>query len=305
MKKKLLGLALVPVVMAALPALAMANQAHQANQPAEANKIQSTKMDKANWSGVAIVSETFSAPYVRDTFNKAQWQLVEKNYPQAITLFEMVLKTDPASVRSLHGLATAFQAQGNHERALNAIDTALALDPVNTKLIFTKAQILDSMGEEAKALEQYLIFAALDPTDTNSLVAERRADELFRGWESRLSEAQKDYFNGLRFMAMEQPENAVPVLEEFIKIEPKHANGRMILGVAYRNLSQPNEAIAQFETITQTHPNSPVGFYHLGVMYDAAGKKQNAQQAWKNFVKYAPNTEATGSVNYRIQNIRN
>lgn len=300
--KKFLGLALVPVVLASLPLISyskdLVNQKHgQKATPA----VQT--MQNGPWAE-AVQITTFSTPEIRKQFLNGQWQLVDKNYPEAIKQFEIVLKSEPNSVRALHGAAMGHFLQGDNTTALQRIDRAIALDPVNTKLLFTKARILDAMDKDVDALESYLTFAAMDPTDSSAIQAQRRSDELFHRWESRMTDEQKQYFNGLRFLSMEQPENAAPVLEKFLTLQPADLKGRYLLGVAYRNLNLPDQALAQFEKIANSQPDNAMTYFQMGVVYDQFGKKQNATEAWKNFVKFAPHAEQVGAVNQYIQPVR-
>jgi tetratricopeptide (TPR) repeat protein len=298
--KKLLGLALVPVILATVPLMSYGKEAIQKQTNKMNTTVQATKAAPDGWMEMVHVN-TFSTPQARTEFLNGQWQLVDKNYPEAIQRFESVLVSDPNSVRTHHGVALAAFYNEENTKALQHVDRAIALDPVNPKLLYTKARILDAMGKDADALENYLLFVSMDPTDSSAIQAQRRADEIFRRWEARFTEDQKHYFSGLRFLSMEQPEKALPLFEKFVVIKPTDLKGHYLLGMTHRNMNQPEKAITHFEKVTNTEPNNSMAYYQLGWIYEQTGKKQNAQNAWTQFVKFAPHAEQVGVVNEHLK----
>lgn len=289
MNKKAIGLLILPAMLATMPLVGVAEKMpqQQPNMQMQSGQMQAPMMKQLS----PQEQETF-----REWFSKGQWQLVDKNYPEAITLFRQAVELNPANVRAHNQLALAYYFNGEYSPAITEIDRALALDPVNTKLHFTKARILDAANRDAEALESYLTFAALDPQDTSALEAQRRADALFKRWEPKFSESQKLYFTGLRFLSMEQPEKALPLLQSFHKEQPETGgigsiNTSFLMGIAYFQMNRPGEAVAQFEQVTKAEPQNPLAYYHLTETYTRLGKLDNAKTAWEQFVKFAPHSE--------------
>ncbi len=150
-------------------------------------------------------------------FGQGQYQLVEKNYPMAIELFEEAITVNPKNSRALEGLAKAQLQRGDYVDALATVDKAIALDPINTSFIYTKADIQDNMGLELGALETYLTFTTMAPTDSRVIEVERRANDIFEKWQPRLSQSEMDYFTALRLLTFEHPEQAVVAFDSYIK----------------------------------------------------------------------------------------
>ncbi len=225
---------------------------------------------------------------VRQWISRGQWQLVDKNYPEAIVIYKKVLELSPQNSRALNQLALAYYLHGQYPLALKKVDQALGLDPVNTKLYLTKARILDAQSREPEALDYYLTFASLDPTDTAVLQAQRRADELFKRWEPKLTRAQKIYFTGLRFLSMEQPQKAMPLLEKFRKEDPGNLNVHLLLGMAYFQMGQSERAVQSFKSLAEKAPEHSMAYFQLGETYVRMGELENAKSAREKFIQLAP-----------------
>jgi tetratricopeptide (TPR) repeat protein len=64
-----------------------------------------------------------------DTFNKAFAALQNRQFVSAISLFKVVLATDPKNVQSWGNLGLAYAGIGEKGKALECLDKALELDP--------------------------------------------------------------------------------------------------------------------------------------------------------------------------------
>jgi len=306
--KKLLGLALVPVVLAVtLPAFAAQpmNSDKQMKQGWQSSTQMTTEVRRGQMSIYGTEAHRF--------YTQAEWQLVERNYPEAIRLFENAIAINPEHVPSLHGLAISKQLRGEYVDGLKYINRAIELDPVSPQLLLTKARILDAQRMDAPALETYLTFLALDPTDSNALEVQRRADELFTRWEARLTPEQKEYFMGLRLLTMDQPEQAIPAFERFIRmnegvsattrveVRPEVVNAHLLTALAHQRLNHPTQAVAVLQEVVRETQNintptiAPLRartYFQLSSNYGLTGEKQQAKDAWMNFVRFAPRSEA-------------
>ncbi len=239
---------------------------------------------------------------IQQWFSRGQWQLVDKNYLKAIIIYKKVLELFPENSRAMNQLALAYYFHGQYHQALTTVNQALKTDPVNTKLYFTKARILDAQSQEAEALDNYLTFASLDPTDTAALQAQQRSDELFKRWEPKLTMEQKAYFTGLRFLSMEQPEKALPLLKRFQQDHTNNLNAYLLLGIAYAQIGKADQAIKSFKILTHKAPDNPMAYFQLGETYARSGKSDEAQSAWQKFLEMAPHSEQASVIHQQLLN---
>jgi len=178
------------------------------------------------------------------------------------------------------------------------INQAIEIDPVYTSAYLTRAKILDAQDKPAEALEGYLTFLSLAPTDSAVIDIQRRANELYEAQAPQLDESMKAYIDGLRTLAMEKPEQAVPQFNKFIEMKAtaqpsaQVINAHRFLAVALQQTNKPAEAIPVLEKLISVQPQNPVGYYYLSTTYEQVGKKENAKEAWANFAKYAPKSQA-------------
>lgn len=288
--KKLLGLMIVPVLMASLPAAA-ANRTTDMTTPELLNKMMPTTDIQRPAYQQAIGTQAHTL------FTQGQWQLVEQNYPRAIELFEASLQSNPDFIPSLQGLAVGYLTRGEYTPAFKAIEKALMLDPINTKLYLTKARILDAQHKEPEALEAYLTYLSLDPTDSGVVEIQRRSNDLYEKWEAKLTPTQKQYFEGLRLLSMEQPQKALPLFKQFIASEPtlneQTINAHRLLSVSYGLTKQPTEAVKIMEALVKQQPENPLGYFHLSESYTMTGQREQAKEAWGKFVQFAPKSSAS------------
>lgn len=297
--KKSIGLALVPVLMATLPAFAADRMESHSMTRETVTTSKSVPMNyQTSQTTMTRAGRVEIGSEAQVQFAKGQWQLVEKNYPEAIRSFERALVVSPDYTRALEGLALAQYFRGDYAEAQMNIERAVTIDPIDTNLYLTHARILDAQSKDALALDSYLTFLSLEPQGSSvNLDVQRRANELFLKWEPRFNETQRNYYGGLRALTQGNPDRAIPMLKGFISEQPQIdsqvINAHRLLGVAYETLNRPTEAVAIWEVITKQQPQNPVGYYHLSTSYEQVGRSENAKQAWSNFVKFAPKSEAT------------
>ncbi len=323
--KKFIGLAVLPVMLAATPMLALAEQhdahsthaeSHQTTQvhqveshPTTTSKVQSKTQKQTTVKESASKTTTqntianagaansqFSTQYAQ-----AQVQLINKQYPEAVTGFETILSSQPENVPALNGLSTALYSQGRYTEALLAIEKAIALDPINSKLFYTQAKIQDAQNKPVEALQSYLTFTALAPNDGAALDAQRRADELYKMTEGKLSQAMVNYFQGQRLLSLHQAAQAIPLFQKYQSMEPGNAQANLMLGWSYLELGQTEKAIPQFESAAKLQADNAAAYYHLGSSYEIKGETQNAKAAYQQFLKLAPQSETALLLNQRVQ----
>jgi tetratricopeptide (TPR) repeat protein len=295
--KKFFGLAMLPVMLATVPAMALADQYSSTHSPTVYQAYQ-----RSLWSTVGQVPVALNGTDMRinQKWLEAQQSLITRHYPEAVEAYQNILFAQPNSIPALHGLANALYSQGRYTDALQAINKAVALDPVNSQLYFTKAQILDSQDKPQEAIEAYLTFSAMAPEDTSAFSAQRRANELYKLEEPKLGQAWQNYLEGLQMLSLRQPQRAIALFEKYQTIEPNNFQANMLLGQAYMELNRPEKAVSYFESAVKLQSDNPVAYYRLGASYQMKGEPQNATNAFRKFLQFAPQSQSAMLINQRI-----
>jgi tetratricopeptide (TPR) repeat protein len=316
--KKFFGLALVPVLLASTPMLALAEQTHhgaatpqqhqQMTQRTTHQQMHQTHQQQMQQKKAqpGMTQQTTGMQSTTDARINQQWvqarqSLITKHYPEAINAYQNVLSVQPNNIHALQGLSIALYSQGRYDEALQTINKAIAADPVNSQLFYTKAQILDAQDKHLEALEAYLTFTAMAPDDAASLMAQRRANELHKIVEPRLSQGWQNYLQGLQYLSLHQPQQAIQYFEKYQSLEPNNPVSGILLGQAYLDMGQPDKAIPYFESAVKLKADNPLAYYRLGSSYELRGESQNANTAFRKFLQFAPQSEAAIIINRRME----
>ncbi|MBY0451152.1 MAG: tetratricopeptide repeat protein [Cyanobacteria bacterium] len=302
--KTLLAAIAVPVVLSSLPLLGWSECKASNKVSSNQTFFTSSNINSGLPSGVFTPSLSNLSPENQtrytEWFTKGQTQLVDRQYPEAVETFEQVLNIDPQSVPAYRNMAEALYFQGYYTKSLNMIDKAISLDPVNAKLFFVKGQVLEALNRGPEAIEAYLTFINWDPTDSSSLTAQRKVNELYDRYETRLTAVQREYFSGLRLLSMQNAPEAIPFFKRVAELEPTNINNKLFLGMAYRMSNQNTQAIAEFEALTKVQPDNGIAYFQLGRALEWNGQQTQAQQAWQRFVKTTPNSSQAGLIQRKM-----
>jgi len=300
--KKFFGLALLPVVLASVPMLSLAEQTthqtttHQTYQQTQTTTRPGTSQQRTTTMPMATATDMRT----NQQWVEAQQNLITRHYPEAVDAYQNILASQPNNVHALHGLSIALYSQGRYDDALQTINKAIAVDPVNSQLFFTKGQILDAQDKPQEAIESYLTFTAMTPDDTSAFMAQRRANELYKIEEPKLSQSTQNYYQGLQMLSLHQPQQAIPLFEKYQAMEPSNPQASVLLGQAYLELGQPDKAIQNFESAVKLKSDNPVAYYRLGSSYELRGESQNANNAFRKFLQFAPQSQSAMVINQRV-----
>jgi tetratricopeptide (TPR) repeat protein len=264
----------------------------QEMQQDQKHKSEMNTPGSIHWQGQNKPQWTQWQEASQENWLNAKVAFLDKKFNEAARLYETVLNAEPQATLPYAPLAMSYFELGEFEKANQFIDKAIEANPMNSKLLINKADILDGLKQPEAAMKHYFMFSALESKDTNAVVATRRGEEIYRMMEKSIDAQDKAFIDGIRFMAWQAPQKALPLLEQAVKTTPNSMDARMFLGLAHRELNHPTEAIQQFQTITQTEPSNANGFYQLGELYKETGDKKNADKAWQSFLKTMPQREA-------------
>lgn len=308
--KKTISLAMLPVVIAMTIGVASAEQTGQqvrkTTTTTQVTRKMQNMMPQSNTQMMRVMNSTMmmqppvvSNAQLNPTWVTAQTHLITRHYPEAIESFRSILTTEPNNIHALEGLAIAYHAQGHYKEASQMITRAIALDPLNSHLYLVKGQILDAQARPLDALDSYLTYTAMTPDDGAALMTSRRAMELYNGLEPTLTDSSRHYLQGLRMLSLHQPQQAIPLFEKYEALEPNSAKAHLLLGHAYLEAGQPDQAISQFESAVKLQADNPIAYYQLGSTYEIKGDTQNATEAYRKFLQFAPQSQAALNVNRR------
>jgi len=89
-------------------------------------------------------------------------------------------------------------------------------------------------------------------------------------------------------LSREEPERALPLLEEAVSVAPESFDGRMLLAVCLWMCGRHEEGLSASELAVDLCPQRAEGHYNLGVMLQAAGRLEEATQHFRAALELNP-----------------
>ena len=188
----------------------------------------------AGKSGTLPLTYARPAPN-QDLFAKAQQDLARKDYGQAASLFDQVVKKDPKDFEAWTELGTARFNQEKLGDAERAYRSALEQKPD-----FPPAQL--NLGKALMAQKNY----------------ERAIEALDLAVKSQPQSADAHYFLGESYLQAKKGSKAVVHLNEAIRLDPKgKADAHLRLAALYNAAGMKDRAAAEYEQFLAKRPNHP------------------------------------------------
>ncbi len=198
--------------------------------PASSTSTRSSAKDTAPppaSSGAKDSAETPShAPEAVDQFKRGQEQATRKNWANAIAAFESAVKIDPQYPEAWRELGRAHMYAREYPEAEAAFKKFLTLSPSDHLAYLNMAWVLFSEGKYQQDVDMLLKRLDAAPLDGDAL-----------------------YRLGVAYLALHQPDKAVPVLERSTAQFPKYTSAHFALGNAYLETHQDDLAVQRFQRV--------------------------------------------------------
>ncbi|MBI3764320.1 MAG: tetratricopeptide repeat protein, partial [Chloroflexi bacterium] len=150
------------------------------------------------------------------------------------------------------GLGRLYLAQGKFRDADSEMKKAAEIDPKNDQYLIWLGRVYAAQGDAGKALEQYQKAVALNPNDgDNSTVLAfaqlqnrdfakatdnfKQALDLYKRGASPASIAQAQYGLGVSYVAQNLCADAIPALQEALRLNPNLSDARQYLSACLRS----------------------------------------------------------------------
>jgi tetratricopeptide (TPR) repeat protein len=168
---------------------------------------------------------------------------------------------------------------------------------------FDRARELLTAGHPAEAAEIYRELSRAQPNNIDLLVnltiAEYKAGH-FRGALENASAALKlspdllpaNLFLGASLLELGEFARAIDPLQKVIAANPRERNGRLMLGEALLGAGRSADAVGHFQSAAEMLPANPRVWSGLAKACESAGRKELAEDAWKQLMKLPPSLES-------------
>ncbi|MCZ6676130.1 MAG: tetratricopeptide repeat protein [Candidatus Poribacteria bacterium] len=190
-------------------------------------------------------------------------------YSQIAEDFKQVVALEPRNADAHYYLGMTYVDLDQQKKAKTYFQTALKFNRKYKGANLQLGLIAEWEQQYPEAIKRYEAEAAIDP---KSARVYQRLGDLYNN-------SSRDFGR------------ASEALEKALELEPNHVPTLINYGNTLFNLDRLGAATEQFELVLQLEPKDFTANYNLALMYEYTGKKQQAINRWKKFLKLNPPAE--------------
>ena len=101
----------------------------------------------------AFISYLYSLPAIEDEIQRASKMYVDKDYRQAIEIYDNVIEQYPWHFPALFNKGSALAKLGQFEPAYQFLNEAMQLEPDDARVIVQIANVLSKLGRVQEAID--------------------------------------------------------------------------------------------------------------------------------------------------------
>lgn len=226
----------------------------------------------------------YRTPQAADLEAVASDYVLLHDYPDAVRWFSKAVEWDPRSFRARYFLARTLYNENRFDDAVRAFEECLKLDPKSVKAEDNLGLAYEGLGEAEKAENAYRTAIA---------------------WQADATLKDPGPYVDLgAFLVNEgRPGDAVPLLQEAIRLDSRLIAAHRELGKAYSHLDQLTKAQEELERTVALAPNSAASHYLLAQVYRKRGLADKARAETERYQALAAthSTDSDTSLDQAVQ----
>ena len=232
---------------------------------------------------IALKSDYAPAYYYRGLITLHYKQIGDILYrsSQIAEDFKKVAALEPKNADAHYYLGMTYLDLDQSDKAKEVFQITRGLNPKFKGVSFQLGGIAEREQKYKEAIRHYEAEAAINQ---DSVQAYQRLGDLYGNYVLDFGRAKE-------------------TLEKALEIEPDHAETLLNYGNTLYHLNHLGLAAEQFERMLQLTPKDFSGNYNLALMYEYTGKKQQAIDRWKKFLKLNPPTQWKEEAQERLRQL--
>jgi tetratricopeptide (TPR) repeat protein len=234
-----------------------------------------------------------------EVFRQAAILHREGRLPEAVQLYQMVLRVAPDHVESLHCLGFICSQLGRFEDAVVLLRRALAGDPNSARGHHDIGVALQGLRRQEEAIVHYRQAIALAPDLIeahnnlgNALHALGRAEEALAQFDAALAlnpDAAEIHNNlGIALAALGRHDDAITRYATALALRADFAEAHNNLGIALAAAHRPDQAIAHYEKAVALKPRYALAYNNLGNALSTLGRHAEAISHYERALAVSP-----------------
>ena len=231
-------------------------------------------------------------------------KMLAKSYEKAMELAKKAISLDEQNAGAYMVFANVYAQTGQFEKAAAAQKKALSLDPANSVVNALAGNALYHAGKFREAIPFFKRAIRINPKHLNWYLLpmgaayfwtgqNEEAIAAFKKWVSRESEnADAHAFLGIALIAAGKPEEAIPMLEKALTLNPDRPGWYTgNLSVARACTGQTEEAITMMQEVFNSNPKDAESCRNLSWVLIYGGRHEEALSMAKKAATLKPAPE--------------
>jgi tetratricopeptide (TPR) repeat protein len=218
---------------------------------------------------------------------------------EAKTAIEKSLQLDPKSREANAKMGELQYYLKDYANAFKYLDEALRIDPYYAKVYFIKGLCFKENGDTTLAISSFRTCIEQDPDYFHAYmqlgdIMSKQNNPLAIDYYTnaiRVNGSMVEAYYGLGYYYQEhgQPEDAIKVYNDLLKIDPRNAPAQHNIGYTYLfKLNDPGRSISYFTDALLDDQGLVNAYYHRGYAYEKLGKKELAIKDYKKCRALSP-----------------
>jgi tetratricopeptide (TPR) repeat protein len=209
-------------------------------------------------------------------------------YAAAIPLLKAAANSDPQNILYRFSLAQSCLNTKQYQCVLDAYQELLKLNAESAAADMLAGQAYDEMKNANGAIEQFRAATKADPKWPNAhfglgylLWTQNQCEEAAKEFQAELDNVP-DNAQAMTFLAdckvqLGKPDEALPLAQKALQIDPRIPKAHMDLGVIYQDEGKLQDALSELTIAVKLNPQDSFIHWRLARLYQAMGRKEEAK----------------------------
>lgn len=210
-------------------------------------------------------------------------------YSAAIPYLQKAAENDAANLPLLLDLAHSCLLAKQFPCVLDAFHKLVAANAESAEADMLVGEALDEMKDTNGALRELHAAAAINSKLPNVhfgigylLWTQGEYDEAAKEFRAEIAN-DPDHVQAALYLAdariqMNQMEEALPLLENIVRVNPTSAMGHLDLGIVYADANRREDALRELQAAVQIAPDNVSAHYRMARLYRSMGKADAARE---------------------------